>query len=283
VSINRSGKPSRQQDWMKQVEWVAANVFDTKTWAGHLENAYAIVSCLGAFSMNKAELERLNGDTTLVAADLSLSSSEGANLKKFIFVSATEGTEAYTKMLPFLKGYLDGKRKVEQFLLHQWAPAKQTPDSPSPVLILRPGFIYGPKTVQVANQPVNLPLHWLGRPLEMIMKPVWSRLSVSSDSNSSTSEAPDSSLKSDNRSRSGSTSSKSTTSSTNSWTQLLKMMTEPPISVECVAASVVEAVSPNPNREAILSGIIDVKTMNENFSRIHRRDQQQNKSDQKRE
>jgi len=275
VSINRSGRPKKKQEWVDKVEWVAADAFNPQTWAPHLTDAYAVVSCLGAFSTNRKDLERLNGDTTLVPANLSMTSEEGSNVKKFIFVSATEGTEAFTKMIPFLSGYLEGKRKVEQFLLHQWAPKKQSSSSDDAVLILRPGFIYGPRTIQVANQPVQLPLHWLGRPLELLMKPLWSRLAQSSNPSSSTSEFPASSQASEKNSASKHNNAQS--SKDVSWTQMLKMMSEPPISVETVAATVVEAVSPDPIPGLHLGGIVDVKTMNENFARIQQNKEQDKK------
>jgi len=152
VSINRSGMPKAGQasgSWLSQVKWVAADVFDVKTWAKELEGATGVVSCIGAFGSN-AFMEKMNGDANVLAVQ----TAAKAGVPHFVYVSTVENN------LPefVLKGYFKGKQRAEEAVLQSFPGGKG--------VVLRPSFVYG--TRQVGS--FSLPLAVIGRPMELLFR-----------------------------------------------------------------------------------------------------------------
>ncbi|CAM6126909.1 unnamed protein product [Calypogeia fissa] len=147
LSLNRSGKPSVEEPWVKEVDWIRASVFDTEKWKDHLKEVTAVISCIGGFGSN-SQMVKINGDANICA----INASAEAGVERFVFISAADFN------LPFvLKGYYEGKKAAEEALRAKF---------PYGGVILRPGFIHG--TRRVGN--ISIPLSAVGAPLEMLFR-----------------------------------------------------------------------------------------------------------------
>jgi nucleoside-diphosphate-sugar epimerase len=139
---------------INQVEWLHGDIFDAKRRNEVFPGVDVIVSTIGAFGSN-AFMERICGDATIEAVDSAVQHS----VSKFGFVSSaqvgrTTNSRFSTKMP--LYGYFRGKEKAED------AIRRAFPDSH---LILRPGFIYGPR---MAGSIGPLPLQLIGEPINFV-------------------------------------------------------------------------------------------------------------------
>lgn len=59
-----------------------------------------------------------------------------------------------------LRGYFNGKRRAEQALLSAY---------PENGVVLKPGFMYGTRHIDVNGREVQIPLGLVGKPLEMLL------------------------------------------------------------------------------------------------------------------
>ncbi|KAL6524225.1 hypothetical protein OROMI_031320 [Orobanche minor] len=148
ASLSRSGRASIQESWASNVIWHQGNLFSTGSWKDALKGVTSIISCVGGFGSN-AEMYKINGTANMNA--IRAASEEG--VKRFVYISAADfGVVNY-----LLKGYYEGKRAAETELLTRY---------PYGGVILRPGFIYGTRSVGS----MKLPLGVIGSPLEMVLQ-----------------------------------------------------------------------------------------------------------------
>lgn len=148
VSLSRSGRPKLQENWTYDVTWVQGSLFEPDKWKSILEEASAVISCVGGFGSNET-MRKVNGDANIAAID----AAHASGVKRFVYISAFDfGFPSF-----ILRGYYEGKKAAEDSLQAKF---------PYGGVILRPGFIYG--TRQVGN--IKVPLGVLGGPLEMVLR-----------------------------------------------------------------------------------------------------------------
>ena len=139
---------------MSEVEWISGDIFDKCAREDSMSDVDAVVSCIGAFGSNDF-MQRICGDATIEA----IRTAKEKNVHQFGFVSSAQiykGSAglAIPKSVP-MHGYFQGKYRAEQELLQSY---------PEGHVIVRPGFIYGPRNVGG----VTLPLHLVGGPISFM-------------------------------------------------------------------------------------------------------------------
>lgn len=150
VSVSRSGMPSFQDSWTSDVRWIQGNLFEPDKWNNVLKEAFAVISCVGAFGSSQT-MRKVNGDANVAAID----AAHVAGVKRFVYISAINfGFPSF-----ILRGYYEGKKAAEDALRSKF---------PYGGVILRPGFIHGDR--QVGR--IKVPLGIVGGPLEMVLKNV---------------------------------------------------------------------------------------------------------------
>mmetsp|Transcript_19545 Transcript_19545/g.40805 ORF Transcript_19545/g.40805 Transcript_19545/m.40805 type:complete len:256 (+) Transcript_19545:148-915(+) len=160
-SLSRSGPPSPSStpphlaSTLEQVEWVSGDVFDASARKDSMEGVDYVVSTIGAFGSNEF-MQRICGDATIEA----ILTAKEAGVKKFGFVSSAQVYEGSAgvkipESVP-MHGYFQGKYRAEKELVRGF---------PNNHVILRPGFIYGPRAAGALG---ILPLHLLGAPLSFV-------------------------------------------------------------------------------------------------------------------
>lgn len=149
ASVSRSGRPGAVADaWLNDVEWVKGDLFHPAQWRQTLDDASAVISCVGGFGSNE-QMQKINGAANVHA----IRAAADAGVERFVFISAHDfGLPSFV-----LRGYYAGKRAAEDELLAKF---------PYSGVILRPGFIHGVR--QVGK--VKLPLNAIGTPLELLLK-----------------------------------------------------------------------------------------------------------------
>ncbi|KAL9183188.1 hypothetical protein ACHAXT_004975 [Thalassiosira profunda] len=158
-SLNRSGAPSagaapdHLASSLSQVEWVAGDIFDASAREEAMSEVDAVVSCIGKFGSNSF-MQRICGDATIEA----VRTAKDKGVGKFGFVSSAQVYDgsAGLKLPPSapMHGYYQGKFRAEKELLQSFPKH----------VILRPGFIYGPRSVGGHT----LPLQLVGGPLSFV-------------------------------------------------------------------------------------------------------------------
>lgn len=165
-SLNRSGAPPPSSNHLSsslaQVEWISADIFDKVAREDAMSSHDIVISCIGAFGSNDF-MQRICGDATIQAIH---SAKEGGIVSKFGFISSAQvydGSMALNVLPTYapMYGYFQGKFRAENEL------RKVFPDSH---VILRPGFIYGPRHVLGGHV---LPLQLVGRPMNFIGTRLW--------------------------------------------------------------------------------------------------------------
>lgn len=147
-SLSRSGRSSLSDDWANRVTWHQGDLLSPDSWKEALSGVTAVISCVGGFGSN-SHMYKINGTANINA--IRAASEEG--VKRFVYISAADfGLASY-----LLRGYYEGKRATETELLTKF---------PYAGVILRPGFIYGTRSVGS----VKLPLGVIGSPLEMLLQ-----------------------------------------------------------------------------------------------------------------
>jgi len=159
-SLSRSGAPSdvstpgHLSQSLSQVEWISGNVFDKSAREDAMSDVDAVVSCIGAFGSNEF-MQRICGDSTIEA----IRTAKEKGVSRFGFVSSAQVYEGSVglKLPPSvpMHGYFQGKYRAEQELLQSY---------PEGHVILRPGFIYGPRSVGGHV----LPLQFVGGPVSFV-------------------------------------------------------------------------------------------------------------------
>lgn len=125
VSISRRGRPNIHEDWVDQVEWVSADIFEPTRWKTHLSDCDAVIHTIGILRERKKEgitFEKWNCKSAVVTAKC----AQTFQVKKFIFLSASSAPA-------ILSGYIKAKRRAEQDIA----------SLPLRSVFLRPGFVYG--------------------------------------------------------------------------------------------------------------------------------------------
>lgn len=160
-SLNRSGAPSASStpehlsQSLSAVKWIAGDVFDKAAREDAMSDGIdAVVSCVGAFGTNEF-MQRICGDATIGAVRTAMDKG----VSKFGFVSSAQVYEGSMglKLPPSapMHGYFQGKLRAEKELLRLY---------PERHVILRPGFIYGPRSVGGHT----IPLQHVGGPLSFV-------------------------------------------------------------------------------------------------------------------
>lgn len=160
LSLSRSGappsssRPDHLSEPLSRVEWISGDVFDGSAREDAMSGVDAVVSCVGAFGSNEF-MRRVCGDATVEA----VRTAKEVGVPKFGFVSSAQVYEGSVGLkLPAsmpMQGYFQGKYEAEKELL------KSYPDAH---VILRPGFIYGPRNVAGRT----LPLQFVGGPINFV-------------------------------------------------------------------------------------------------------------------
>ncbi|XP_021903200.1 uncharacterized protein At1g32220, chloroplastic isoform X2 [Carica papaya] len=145
ASISRSGRSSLHDSWANNVTWYKGNLLSSDSWMEALDGVTSVVSCIGGFGTN-SYMYKINGTANINA--IRAASEKG--VKRFVYISAADfGVANY-----LLQGYYEGKRAAETELLTKF---------PYGGVILRPGFIYGTRSVGS----LKIPLGVIGSPMEM--------------------------------------------------------------------------------------------------------------------
>lgn len=148
ASLSRSGRSSLHDPWANNVTWHKGNLLSPESLKDALDGVTSVISCVGGFGSN-SYMYKINGTANINA--IRAASEQG--VKRFVYVSAADfGVVNY-----LLRGYYEGKRAAETELLTKF---------PYGGVILRPGFIYGTRSVGS----VKLPLGVIGSPLEMLFQ-----------------------------------------------------------------------------------------------------------------
>ncbi|KAL9439868.1 hypothetical protein AB3S75_018682 [Citrus x aurantiifolia] len=148
ASLSRSGRSSLRDSWANNVIWHQGNLLSSDSWKEALDGVTAVISCVGGFGSN-SYMYKINGTANINA--IRAASEKG--VKRFVYISAANfGVANY-----LLQGYYEGKRAAETELLTRY---------PYGGVILRPGFIYGTRTVGG----MKLPLGVIGSPMEMVLQ-----------------------------------------------------------------------------------------------------------------
>ncbi|XVF35719.1 hypothetical protein REPUB_Repub18cG0170400 [Reevesia pubescens] len=148
ASLSRSGGSSLHDSWAKNVTWHQGNLLSSDSWKEALNGVTSVISCVGGFGSN-SYMYKINGTANINA----IRAAEEKGVKRFVYVSAADfGLENY-----LIQGYYEGKRAAETELLTKF---------PYGGVILRPGFIYGTRSVGR----VKLPLGVVCWPLEMVLQ-----------------------------------------------------------------------------------------------------------------
>ena len=150
-SLSRSGPPPHvTASWVSQVEWTQGDVFDPAIRTDVFKDVQDVVSTIGAFGSNEW-MEKMCGDATIEALTTAQSQT---TCTRFAFVSSAHvGHLTLSPSMP-LYGYFHGKQRAEHQLQSTF---------PDGFLILRPGFMYGPRAFGAWGG--ALPLHWIGAPM----------------------------------------------------------------------------------------------------------------------
>ncbi|BBN68628.1 TBP-associated factor II 15 [Prunus dulcis] len=133
ASLSRSGRSSLHDPWASNVTWHKGNLLSPESLKDALDGVTSVISCVGGFGSN-SYMYKINGTANINA--IRAASEQG--VKRFVYVSAADF----------------GVRAAETELLTKF---------PYGGVILRPGFIYGTRSVGS----VKLPLGVIGSPLEM--------------------------------------------------------------------------------------------------------------------
>ncbi|KAJ7958456.1 NAD(P)-binding rossmann-fold protein [Quillaja saponaria] len=148
ASLSRSGRSSLHDSWANNVTWYKGNLLSADSWKEALNGVTAVISCVGGFGSN-SYMYKINGTANINA--IRAASEQG--VKRFAYISAADfGVANY-----LLQGYYEGKRAAETELLTKF---------PYGGVILRPGFIYGTRSVGS----MKIPLSVVGSPLEMVLQ-----------------------------------------------------------------------------------------------------------------
>ncbi|XP_034229393.1 uncharacterized protein At1g32220, chloroplastic-like [Prunus dulcis] len=133
ASLSRSGRSSLHDPWANNVTWHKGNLLSPESLKDALDGVTSVISCVGGFGSN-SYMYKINRTANINA--IRAASEQG--VKRFVYVSTADfGVVNY-----LLRGYYKGKRAAETELLTKF---------PYGGVILRPGFIYGTRSVWIYN------------------------------------------------------------------------------------------------------------------------------------
>ncbi|KAL5189941.1 Ankyrin repeat-containing protein BDA1 [Glycine soja] len=138
ASLSRSGRSSLHDSWATNVAWYKGNLLSTDSLKEALNGVTAVISCVGGFGSN-SYMYKINGTANINA------------------IRAASDQADFGVVNYLLRGYYEGKRASETELLTRF---------PYGGVILRPGFIYGTRSVGS----MKIPLGVIGSPLEMVLQ-----------------------------------------------------------------------------------------------------------------
>lgn len=148
ASLSRSGRSKLHDSWANSVTWYQGNLLSPDSWKDALNDVTSVISCVGGFGSN-SYMYKINGTANINA----IRAAAEHGVKRFVYVSAADfGLANY-----LVRGYYEGKRAAETEVLTKF---------PYGGVILRPGFIYGTRSVGS----IKLPLGVIGSPLEMLFQ-----------------------------------------------------------------------------------------------------------------
>jgi nucleoside-diphosphate-sugar epimerase len=156
----RSGEPvgyQRREEWATRVSFVKIDALVREQVSDFLndhQDAHAVINCIGLLTLDKRLGRRVNGDPCI---NIAAAIVDRPQISKFVFVSAAAMAPVDSLLL---SGYYYGKRAGEKAI---------TENLGARGAILRPGFVYGPRALHNGG---SVPLQLIGRPLEMVMKPI---------------------------------------------------------------------------------------------------------------
>eukprot|EP01063_Lacrimia_lanifica_P015321 TRINITY_DN22119_c0_g1_i1.p1 TRINITY_DN22119_c0_g1~~TRINITY_DN22119_c0_g1_i1.p1 ORF type:complete len:456 (+),score=192.29 TRINITY_DN22119_c0_g1_i1:102-1370(+) len=157
VSLSRTGRPAHlKEPWVDEVEWVQGCIMDHPAWVAKMQDADAVVSCVGKFGYGTSNVVfETNADANIHLAHLA--SKECRNISKFAYIS----TQQYSPRVqwPF-RAYFNSKAKAEVIIQALF---------PNQYLIMRPNWVFGWKHL---FGPVWFPWQLLGNPMEHVMQPI---------------------------------------------------------------------------------------------------------------
>lgn len=135
AAFGRTGRPSltpAQHPWTQEVEWRAADVFEPETWRDLLEEADAVVHCVGTIWERPEQditFPRVNANAALLAAD----AAEEAGASAFVFLSVRDNP-------PFVDdAFLVAKRRAEREIPSEHPSLR--------FVSLQPNLVFGPRQV----------------------------------------------------------------------------------------------------------------------------------------
>ncbi|XLT77014.1 hypothetical protein HN873_033288 [Arachis hypogaea] len=144
----RSGRSSLHDSWATNVIWYKGNLLSGDSLNEALNGVTAVISCVGGFGSN-SYMYKINGTANINA----IIAAADQGVKRFVYISAAD----FGVVNFLLRGYYEGKRAAETELLTRF---------PYGGVILRPGFIYGTRTVGS----MKIPLGAIGSPMEMVLQ-----------------------------------------------------------------------------------------------------------------
>ncbi|KAM0968006.1 hypothetical protein ACFX13_016739 [Malus domestica] len=148
ASLSRSGRSKLHDLWANSVTWHQGNLLSPESLKDAFNGVTSVISCVGGFGSN-SYMYKINGTANINA--IRVAAEQG--VKRFVYISAADfGVANY-----LLQGYYEGKRAAETELLTKF---------PYGGVILRPGFIYGTRSVGS----LKIPLGVIGSPLEMLFQ-----------------------------------------------------------------------------------------------------------------
>lgn len=130
-SLSRSGRPAISEPWVKEIDWIAANLFEPHQWRDQLVGCDAVIHTVGIIRETPSKgvtFERINGDSPLIAA----LEAERADVPTFVFLSVMD-TPPFTS-----ETFRIAKRRAEQSIA----------DLDIRTSVLRLGPVYGEGTNQ---------------------------------------------------------------------------------------------------------------------------------------
>lgn len=152
ISVSRKGKPLGEvKGDLRAVNWVKGDVFDAKDeWTKELKGATAVISCIGGFG-NNAQMLKINGTANETLVQL----AKDNGVDRFVYVSAFP----FTFMKYVIPGYMTGKQHAEHAVERRFGDKG---------VVLRPGFVYGPRVV--SDSGFTLPLQYILGPMRYALR-----------------------------------------------------------------------------------------------------------------
>jgi nucleoside-diphosphate-sugar epimerase len=144
--------------WVDKVEWFKVDALKRQDVADFLDfqsDATAIISAIGALTLDFKKASRINGDTNV---NIAATVFQRPRLRRFVYISAMPMVPA-TRVL---KGYYHGKQATERALVETLG---------SRGAILRPGMVNGTRVA--TRHGIPIPLWIAGSPMEMIFRPLY--------------------------------------------------------------------------------------------------------------